>query len=139
MAKTRLTKKDLPFLKDTLELSPEVSKRIQALQNRHKAKFDRLVSSSRGAALERYEKKLEALTKAKSEATKRFNAEIQIVREVITNLKKEKKEDDIVIGDIKAGELKGSLKATPASRKKAPTARKPTRRTVRGRKKGDKK
>ena len=77
MAKSRLTKKQLPLLKSDLELDDSVVKELSAVQLKYRNNFKEKIEATEAESLKRYVAKVESLKAAKAKMLAEFNAEIK--------------------------------------------------------------
>ena len=87
----KITKKQMPFLKEDLNLDPQVVAKLQSAQADFANRFKDRIDDSRKDALELYTAKLTALKKAKTEAARRYTAEIKKYENLIKQLKERDK------------------------------------------------
>jgi len=87
MAKSILTKKELPFLNRDLELDGAILERLKGLQDEFKAKFDDSIKASGKEALSRYELKIKTLNEAKEKILREYDAEINTYQAIVKEMK----------------------------------------------------
>jgi len=89
--KIKISKKDVKFLRNALELDVDVVEKLVKVQEERQKKFQSKIDTSRQEALERYTAHIEALAKAKVEAVKRYEEEIQKYQQLVKNLAEQTK------------------------------------------------
>jgi len=87
MAKTKVIKKELPFLKRDLELDEAVLKKLSVEQSRYKTRFKDRIEAAKSESLKRYTEKIESLTKIRTETVKAFDEDIKKYQSLVADLK----------------------------------------------------
>ncbi len=86
MAKVKITKKELPFLKRDLNIDEAVLKDLVSLQAKYKTRHKKRIEATNKEAVERYTAKIDALKTVKANMLKEFNAEIRGYQRMVKNL-----------------------------------------------------
>lgn len=86
MAKIKVTKKELPFLKRDIDLDEAVLKKLSAEQNRYKTRFKDRLKEAKSVSLKRYTAKIESLSNVKSKTVKELDEEIKEYKTLVKEL-----------------------------------------------------
>lgn len=124
MAKVKVTKKELPFLKSDLELDETVLKELYEKQERFKAVFKDKIESSKKESLARYKTKIESLNAAKVEKTNELNAKIKNYRALIKKIDEPVRKTPVRKGPVKKTPVKKTPIKKIAARKTSTTRKK---------------
>lgn len=88
MAKVKITKKELPFLKRDMDIDDAVLKKLNTVQVEYKTRFKERIEVTKKKALERYTSKIDSLTTAKSQMLREYNEEIKKYEALVKDIKK---------------------------------------------------
>ncbi len=89
--KIKILKKDVPFLKRDLELEPDVVEELTKLQEDRQKKFQDKIEASRKEAQQKYIERIKMLEKAKAEAVKNYDDEIEKYQQLVKSMKEQDK------------------------------------------------
>ncbi|UCE08319.1 MAG: hypothetical protein JSW07_09980, partial [bacterium] len=89
--KVKISKKEVKFLREDIDLDPDVVEMLAKLQEKRQKKFQDRIETRRKEALERYAAQIKALEEAKEETMKQYNNDIKKYEELVEGLKKQRK------------------------------------------------
>lgn len=110
MAKTKITKKQLPLLKRDIDLDEETLKKLKTEQDRFNRQFKDRIEEVKSETLKRYNAKIEVLTTAKTESTKAYDEEIKLYKTMLKDLGGEIKRDPTKKATSTKGKTQGKTK-----------------------------
>lgn len=115
MAKVKPTGKELPFINRDLGLDETTVKKLVDLQNEYRVRFETHIKAAESETFERYNSKLDSLTKSKEKMLKEHDAEISRYQELVKDLKVR---EPAKTASPKTPQGVKSKKATPPKKKK---------------------
>lgn len=92
VAKIKILKKDIDFLRKDIEIEKDVMEKLAKLQEERQKKLRGKIEITRKEALERYTARIKSLEETKVETFKKYDEEIQKYKLLVRNLKQQTKE-----------------------------------------------
>ena len=89
MAKSRLTKDELPFLKRELDLDEHTLEKLFQVQRDFKKKFEKELEKTGKESLARYELKISNLSAARDQVVQQYDKEIKDLEVLVKEMKGE--------------------------------------------------
>lgn len=99
--KIKISKKDVKFLRNDLELDPDVVENLVKVQEERQKKFQSRIETAQEKALERYKKRITILKEAKTEAVKKYDEEIKKYEVLVSGLQEKTKDEKLNSGKPK--------------------------------------